>query len=176
MLITLLELIPDIVWVLLFFVSITMMVAGQFLRGLPLVMQYRIPIMFGGFILLMLSTWSMGIAANEAKWQQRLKEVEEQVKEQEAKAQELNDKLDKEIAEKKALAEKKNKVIVNEIVKWQTKEVLKEVKVEGPERVRIEEVIKYIENCPVPKEMLDIHNKATVPAIEKMKDTKGEKK
>lgn len=118
----------------------------------------------------------MGIAANEAKWQQRLKEVEEQVKEQEAKAQELNDKLDKEIAEKKALAEKKNKVIVNEIVKWQTKEVLKEVKVEGPERVRIEEVIKYIENCPVPKEMLDIHNKATVPAIEKMKDTKGEKK
>jgi hypothetical protein len=48
--------------------------------------------------------------------------------------------------------------------------------VEGPERVRVEEVIKYIENCPVPKEMLDIHNKATMPTIEKMKETKGEKK
>lgn len=172
----LLEFIPDLVWVLLFFVGVTMMIAGQFLRGVPIVMQYRLPIMFAGFFVLMVSTWAMGAIANEAKWQARLKEVEEQVKEQEAKATELNQQLEREVAEKKELAEKKNKVIVNEIVKWQTKEVLKEVKVEGPERVRVEEVIKYIENCPVPKEMLDIHNKATMPTIEKMKETKGEKK
>jgi len=149
------------------------MVTGQFLRGVPLVMQYRLPLMFSGFFVLMLSTWSLGVASNEDKWQKRLKEVEEQVKIQEQKAVELNEQLTKEIAEKKELAEKKNKVIVNEIVKWQTKEILKEVKVEGPERVRVEEVIKYIENCPVPKEMLDIHNKATQPTVEKMK---GEKK
>jgi hypothetical protein len=172
----LLEFIPDLVWVLLFFVGVTMMIAGQFLRGVPVVMQYRLPIMFAGFFVLMVSTWAMGAIANESKWQARLKEVEEQVKEQEAKATELNQQLEREVAEKKELAEKKNKVIVNEIVKWQTKEVLKEVKVEGPERVRVEEVIKYIENCPVPKEMLDIHNKATMPTIEKMKETKGEKK
>lgn len=169
----LLEFIPDLVWVLLFFIGVTMMIAGQFLRGVPMVMQYRLPIMFVGFFVLMLSTWAMGAAANESKWQARLKEVEEQVKQQEVKAEELNQQLEKEVAEKKALAEKKNKVIVNEIVKWQTKEVLKEVKVEGPERVRVEEVIKYIENCPVPKEMLDIHNNATIPAVEK---SKGEKK
>jgi hypothetical protein len=169
----LLEFIPDLVWVLLFFIGVTMMIAGQFLRGVPMVMQYRLPIMFVGFFVLMLSTWAMGAAANEAKWQARLKEVEEQVKQQEVKAEELNQQLEKEVAEKKALAEKKNKVIVNEIVKWQTKEVLKEVKVEGPERVRIQEVIKYIESCPVPKEMLDIHNNATIPAVEK---SKGEKK
>lgn len=172
----LLEFIPDLVWVLLFFVGVTMMIAGQFLRGVPVVMQYRLPIMFAGFFVLMVSTWAMGAIANESKWQARLKEVEEQVKEQEAKATELNQQLEREVAEKKELAEKKNKVIVNEIVKWQTKEVLKEVKVEGPERVRVEEVIKYIENCPIPKEMLDIHNKATMPTIEKMKETKGEKK
>ena len=88
----------------------------------------------------------------------------------------------KNVAEKKELAEKKNRVIVNEIVKWQTKEVLKEVKVEGPERVRVEEVIKYIENCPIPKEMLDIHNKAAASVLDKMKkdepkvENKGEKK
>jgi hypothetical protein len=168
------DFIPDLVWVLLFFVGVTLMIAGQFLRGVPMVMQYRLPIMFVGFFSLMLSTWALGAAANESKWQARLKEVEEQVKEQEAKAVELNQKLDKEVAEKKELAEKKNKVIVNEIVKWQTKEVMKEVKVEGPERVRVQEVIKYIENCPVPKEMLDIHNKAANPVIEKIKE--GEKK
>lgn len=172
----LIEFIPDLVWVLLFFVGVTMMIAGQFLRGVPVVMQYRLPIMFAGFFVLMLSTWAMGAIANEAKWQARLEEVKKQVEEQEAKAKELNQQLEREVAEKKELAEKKNKVIVNEIVKWQTKEVLKEVKVEGPERVRVEEVIKYIENCPIPKEMLDIHNKAAVPVIEKMKDPKGEKK
>jgi hypothetical protein len=32
--------------------------------------------------------------------------------------------------------------------------------VQGPERVRIEEVIKYIENCPVPKELINIHDAA----------------
>lgn len=170
----LIDFIPDLVWVLLFFVGVTLMIAGQFLRGVPMVVQYRLPIMFVGFFSLMLSTWALGAAANESKWQARLKEVEEQVKEQEAKAVELNQKLDKEVAEKKELAEKKNRVIVNEIVKWQTKEVMKEVKVEGPERVRVQEVIKYIENCPVPKEMLDIHNKAANPVIEKIKE--GEKK
>ena len=72
MLVYLLEFIPDLVWVLLFFVGVTMMIAGQFLRGLPLVMQYRLPIMFAGFFLLMLSTWSLGVASNEAKWQARL--------------------------------------------------------------------------------------------------------
>jgi len=178
----LIEFIPDLVWVLLFFVGVTLMIAGQFLRGIPMVMQYRLPIMFVGFFSLMISTWALGAAANESKWQARLKEVEEQVKEQEAKAAELNDKLEKEVAEKKELAEKKNRVIVNEIVKWQTKEVLKEVKVEGPERVRVEEVIKYIENCPIPKEMLDIHNKAAASVLDKMKkdepkvENKGEKK
>jgi len=170
----LIEFIPDLVWVLLFFVGVTMMIAGQFLRGVPLVMQYRLPLFILGFFILMSSVWALGAVANENKWQARLKEVEEQVKEQEAKATELNTQLEKEVAEKKELAEKKNKVITNEIIKWQTKEVLKEVTVQGPERVKIEKVIEYIENCPVPKEMLDIHNKAAVPVIEKVKE--GEKK
>jgi len=170
----LIEFIPDLVWVLLFFVGVTMMIAGQFLRGVPIIMQYRLPLMFIGFFILMISVWSLGALANESKWQDRLKEVEEQVKTQETRAEEINKQLEKEIADKKELAEKKNKVITNEIVKWQTKEVLKEVTVQGPERVKIEKVIEYIENCPVPKEMLDIHNKAAVPIIEKNKE--GEKK
>ena len=170
----LIEFIPDLVWVLLFFVGVTMMIAGQFLRGVPIIMQYRLPLMFIGFFILMISVWSLGALANESKWQDRLKVVEEQVKTQETRAEEINKQLEKEIADKKELAEKKNKVITNEIVKWQTKEVLKEVTVQGPERVKIEKVIEYIENCPVPKEMLDIHNKAAVPIIEKNKE--GEKK
>lgn len=173
----LIDFIPDLVWVLLFFVGVTLMIAGQFLRGVPAVMQYRIPIIFAGFLSLMISTWALGAIANEEKWQKRLKEAEEQIKEQEAKATQLNEQLEKEVAEKKELAEKKNKVVIKEIEKWNTKEILKEVKVEGPERVKIEEVVKYIENCPVPKEMLDIHNKAAIPPGKKIEEPiKDEKK
>jgi hypothetical protein len=48
--------------------------------------------------------------------------------------------------------------IIKYVDRWNTKEIVKEV--EGPERIRREEVIKYIENCPVPKEMINIHNQA----------------
>lgn len=176
MFISLISFLPDIVWVLLFFIGVTMMIAGQFLRGVPMVMQYRMPIMFAGFFFLMVSVWAMGVSANEEKWQKRIKEAEEEIKRIEAQATEANTQLENEIAKNKELADKKNKVIVKEIEKWQTKEILKEV--QGPERVKIEKVIEYIEKCPVPKELLDLHNNAAKPLIEKIKteEVKGEKK
>lgn len=153
------------------------MVAAQFLKGVPVIMQYKYPLAMSGFFLLLISTWALGSAANEKRWQAKLDEIQEQVRQQEAKAEELNTQLEKEVSEKKELAEKKNKVVIKEIEKWKTKEILKEVKVEGPERVKIEEVVKYIENCPVPKEMLDIHNQAAMPPSSKIQEPiKGEKK
>ena len=101
----LVEFMPDLVWVLLFFLGITAIVAAQFMRGVPLIMQYRIPLMFTGFFVLMMSVWALGVSSNEAKWKQRLKEVEEQVKKIEAESVELNQQLEKEVAEKKVLAE-----------------------------------------------------------------------
>ena len=44
------------------------------------------------------------------------------------------------------------------IDRYKDREVIKTLP--GEERVRVEEVIKYVENCPVPKELLDIHNNA----------------
>ena len=65
----------------------------------------------------------------------------------------------------------KGKDIIKYIDKWNTKEIIKEV--EGPERIKREEVIKYIENCPVPKEIIDIHNDAAV--LNKAADPKEKK-
>ena len=59
---------------------------------------------------------------------------------------------------KDKIIKEKGDEIVKYVDKIVTKEVLKEV--QGPERVKIEEVIKYVENCPVPQEIIDIHNQA----------------
>lgn len=153
-----LSLLPDWFWTIILILGILGLLASWVLKFIPFIKTYSLPIKVGSILCLLIGVYFQGVFANEAKWQAEMQKLEAQVKEAEIKATEVNKQLEKEIADKKALAEQKNKEIVKYIDKWQTKEVLKEV--QGPERVRVEEVIKYIESCPVPKEMLDIHNDA----------------
>jgi CBS domain containing-hemolysin-like protein len=174
----LVELVPDILWSLVLVFGLMLVLVAQLTKLLPstvafkipLLIQYRLILTVVGLVLVLFTIWVMGIIANETKWQERMKAAEEQIKVQEQAAVELNAKLEQELQQNKELEQRKNRVIVKEIDRWNTKEVLKEVP--GPERVRVEEVIKYIENCPVPKELLDIHNKAAKPSIEKLQDKK----
>jgi hypothetical protein len=50
----------------------------------------------------------------------------------------------------------KSQDIIKYIDRWNTKEVI----VEGPERIKREEIIKYVETCPVPAAIIDAHNAA----------------
>ena len=68
-----------------------------------------------------------------------------------------NVEIQEKVVEKTKVIREKGKDIIKYVDRWNTKEVIKE----GPERIRREEVIKYIENCPVPKEIIDLHNQAT---------------
>lgn len=171
-------LVPNIIWSIVLVFGLTLVLLAQLTKLLPsaiafkipFVIQYRLIATIIGIVLIVFSIWVLGIVANETKWQERMRIATEQIKTQEEEAKQLNLKLEQELLENKELEQKKNRVIVKEIERWSTKEVLKEVP--GPERVRVEEVVKYIENCPVPKEMLDIHNSAAKPAIEKLQDKK----
>jgi len=167
-LIWMIDLIPNFFWVLVFWAGILALAASYLLGKLPLVSQYRLPLRIGGVIALLIGTYFQGVIANESKWQARVDELQRQVKEAEAEGEAANVKLGQTLEENKKLAANKGKEIVKYIDKWRTKEILTEV--QGPERVRVEEVIKYIESCPVPKEMLDIHNKGAE------KPVKGEAK
>jgi phosphoribosylanthranilate isomerase len=100
----------------------------------------------------------MGVMYNENSWLQRAKEMEQKVAEAENKSKEVNVVVEEKIVEKTKIVKEKGRDIIQYIDRWNTKEIIKEV--EGPERVRREEVIKYIENCPVPKEIVNIHNQA----------------
>lgn len=153
-----LSLLPDWFWTLILILGIVGILASWLLRRLPFISSYSLPIKITSVVFLLLGVYFQGVIANEEKWQAEMKKLEEQVKTAEAQSADANKKLTAALDEKKQLAAQKNREIVKYIDRWQTKEVLKEV--QGPERVRVEQVIQYIENCPVPKEMIDIHNDA----------------
>ena len=149
--------IPDIFWTMVVVSGILAILASYFLGKLAFVSQYKLPLRIGGVLALLVGIYAQGIIANEALWQARTEELKKQVATAEEAAKTANTELSSAIDEKRKVEEKKTKEVVKYIDKWKTKEILTEVA--GPERVRVEEVIKYIENCPVPKEMLEIHNK-----------------
>ena len=160
-----LSFLPDWFWTFLFVVGIIALIAGMLLKKIPFVSTYQLPLRIGGVLAILVSTWFLGAASNEEKWQHKIKELEEKVAKAEQESKDANTKLASEIEEKKKLQTQKGQTVVKYLDRWNTKEVLKEVPKEGPERVRVEEVIKYIENCPVPKELLDLHNEAAKKAI-----------
>ena len=167
-LIWMIDLIPNWFWTLVLWAGVLAIVASYILGKIPFVAQYKMPLRVGGVVATLVGVYFYGVIANEAKWQARVTELEIKVKTAEAASAETNTKLTEAIAENKKLNEKKNKEVLVYIDTWRTRKILKEV--EGPERIRVEEVIKYIEQCPVPKEMLDIHNKGAD------KPVKGDKK
>jgi hypothetical protein len=93
-------------------------------------------------------------------WRDRVKELETKVAAAEAESKKENIVVQEKIVKQKEYIKGKTEYITKYIDKLETKEIVKEV--QGPERVRIEEVIKYVESCPVPKELIDVHNDAAI--------------
>lgn len=149
---------PAWFWNVLFMLGMIFVLASWAFKFIPFIGTYRLPIQIIGILSLITSIWFLGAASNEEKWQIKVKEAELKAKEAEYKAAELNDQLRRITEEKIVVRDEKTKTIVKYIDSWITKEVLREV--EGPERVKIEKVIEYIEKCPIPKELLEIHNQA----------------
>ena len=72
--------------------------------------------------------------------------MEAKVAQAEAKSANTNVEIQEKIVEKTKVIREKGR----DIIKYVDKEVIKK-----------EEIIKYVENCPVPKEIIDLHNQAT---------------
>ena len=91
-------------------------------------------------------------------WRDRVKELETKVAAAEVESKKENVVVQEKIVKQKEYIKGKTEYITKYIDKIETREIIKEVP--GPERVRIEEVVKYIENCPVPRELINIHDAA----------------
>ena len=154
-----LSILPDAAIHLIFILGILGTIAGFVLGFIPFVKTYQFAIQICSIIVLVFGVYLEGGLADYKEWELRVKEMEAKVAKAEAESANKNTEIQEKVVEKTKVIREKGRDIIKYVDRWNTKEVIKEV--EGPERIRREEVIKYIENCPVPKEMINIHNQAT---------------
>jgi hypothetical protein len=143
---------------LLFGLGVVITLAGFVLGMIPIIKRYIIPVRVIGLFILVLGLYLEGGLADNKEWQLRVKEMEAKMAQLEVEAAKTNIQVQEKVVEKTKVVREKGQDIIKYVDRWNTKEVIKEV--EGPERIRREEVIKYIENCPIPKELVDLHNQA----------------
>jgi hypothetical protein len=147
-----LHFLPDsfIAWIvnIIFLLGLAATIAGFFIKFIPLVNQYRLPIQIGGIVVLCLGIYLKGGYAVETTWRERVRELEGKVAIAEAQSQQANTDLTRAL-------QQKNKVV-------------KEVQVVIQERIK--EVEKKIDaECQVAPEAIDILNDAA-------RNVKGDKK
>lgn len=169
-----LSLIPDSI-LMLFCVAITVVgivlyFSGSLIRWIPGIVGYRILLKILGIILTLLGVFFLGGYGVEMSWRAQVAEMQKKVDEANIQAAATTRAISQDVQKETVIVKEKGDTIIKRVDRWNDREIIKTV--EGPERVRVEEVIKYIENCPVPKELLDAHNEAA-----KMnKKPEGEKK
>lgn len=141
-----LSFIPNWFWTLVLIAGVLGILASWVLKFIPFVSTYRLPIQVGAIIALLIGIYFQGVNANEEKWQAKIVELQKQIAEAETKSKETNVIVQEKVVTKTKVIKEKGQNIVNYI----DREVVKK-----------EEIIKYIEMCPVPKEIIDLHNQAT---------------
>lgn len=140
-----LSLVPDWIWTTLLVCSVSGLAAAAVLKRVAFISQYRFPIQVVSFVCLIASVWFLGAASTNEVWEAKIKDAEAKVKLAEEQSTTKNVEVQEKIVEKTKVVREKGK----DIIKYVDREVIKK-----------EEIVKYIEQCPVPKEIIDIHNQA----------------
>lgn len=139
------NLMPDWFYHLIVILSILGLIVASVLKFVPFVSTYRLPIQVISTLLLVFGVWMEGGIVNEAKWEARVKELEEKVKIAEEKSTEKNVEIQERVVTQTKVVKEKGR----DIIQYIDREVVKK-----------EEVVKFIENCPIPKDIIDAHNAA----------------
>ena len=141
-----LSILPDAAIHIIFTLGILGTIAGFVLGFIPFVKAYQSAIQLCSIIVLILGVYLEGGLAESKDWELKVKEMEAKVAQSQVQSANTNIEIQEKIVEKTKVIREKGR----DIIKYIDKEVVKK-----------EEVIKYVENCPVPKEIIDLHNQAT---------------
>ena len=144
-----LSLLPDWFYHLITIAGILGVIAAWVLKFIPFISTYKLPIQVGSIIAVLFGVWMEGGIVNEAKWQARVKELEEKVAVAEAQSKEENVKIVTKVIKKTQIV----KVRGNDIVKYVDREIVKYDTKFAPGGI-----------CEIPKEFIKAHNdSAEVP-------------
>lgn len=140
-----LGLIPDWVWTTLLVGSVIGILSAWLLKRIPFVSQYRFPIQVISFVSLLASIWFISANSTNAVWEAKIKDLEDKVKLAEEAANTKNVEIQEKIVTKTTVIKEKGKTQIEYVDRVITQD---------------KEIIKYIEQCPVPKGIIDAHNAA----------------
>ena len=134
-----------IVGVISFFLAF--FVLHKILNKIPGLSKYALAFQIVSAVLLTAGIYFKGGYTTEMMWRDRVKELEGKVAAAEAEAKKENVVIQEKIVKQKEFIKGKTEYITQYI----DKEVVKK-----------EEIIKYVERCPVPQPIIDAHNAAAV--------------
>ena len=140
-----LSLIPDWVWTTLLVGSVIGILSAWLLKRIPFVSQYRFPIQAVSVASLLVSIWFISANNTDAVWEAKIKDLEDKVKLAEEAANTKNVEIQEKIVTKTTVIKEKGKTQIEYVDRVITQD---------------KEVVKYIEQCPVPKAIIDAHNAA----------------
>jgi hypothetical protein len=140
-----LNLLPDWVFHTLLIGSILLVIASYILKRIPFISQYNIPLRIAGIILIIFTVWVEGGRDVQRAWESKVKDLQERVAVAEAKSQEANVIIKEKIVKKLELVRTRG----DDIIKYVDREVATD-----------KEVIKFVENCPIPEKVIKAHNAA----------------
>ena len=146
-----LHLLPDalIAWIvnLILFAGAVITVAGFFVRFIPFVNTYRIPVQVAGILLLTVGVYFQGGYTTEMAWRERVREVESKLEIAQKQSAEVNTEIVTKVVTQTKIVRERG----DDIIKYVDREVVKN-----------QEVIKFVENCPIPDIIINTHNAAAL--------------
>ena len=140
-----LTILPDAAIHTIFGIGILGTIAGFVLGFLMFMRPYRLAVQICSLLLLTFGVYLEGGLADYKEWELKVAEMEAKIAKAETESANKNVEIQEKIVEKTNVFRE----IGRDIIKYVDRELVKK-----------EEVIKYVENCPVPQDIIDAHNKA----------------
>lgn len=136
---------PEMVIHIIFTLGVFGVIAGFVLGFVPAIKPYKLAIQIISLIVLTFGVYLEGGLEDTKIWQQKVLELEAKIKESEAKSAEVNTVIQEKVVTKTQIVKEK----AREIIKYIDRDVVKK-----------EEVVKFVERCSLPQDIVDAHNKA----------------
>ena len=136
-----LKFLPDWIFYAIFLVGVIGFAATYLFKYIPVpfIYMYRKPIQIGSVLAIIFGTFMSGAIYDNQAWEARVKEMEAKVAKAEQESKVANDKINDKVEKAKEKIVQKQVVVKQYIDR---------------------EVTKYDNTCVIPKEFVEVHNKA----------------
>ena len=120
-------------------------VLNRLLRLVPVLANYHTLIQVISVIILAAGLYFKGGYVTEMIWREEVKKVQEELDKAKNKAADVIIQVEEKVVFRDRIIKERGETLIQYVDR---------------EIVKKEEIVKYIENCPVPTEIIDVHNQA----------------